>query len=84
MGHWPSHYMSKKELSNELNNWFKSADTSNKNFWNKDPVARIIKENLINWGHFKQICGGNPKKGYRKMQEHFARQNGYQGDFSED
>lgn len=34
-------------------------------------------------GHFKQKCGGNPSKGYRKMQEFYARQNGYEGEFEQ-
>ena len=73
--------MKKKELSKELNKWFKSSNNLKKDFWTRDPVAQIIKNNLLYWGNFKTLGGGDPKKAYRKMQFKLAQNNGFDGDF---
>lgn len=70
-------------LNNELIKWFNTIDKSDKNFWNRNNIAKTIKENLIKWGHFKQIVGGNPSKGYKKMKITLARRDGYDGPFEE-
>ncbi len=72
--------MTQKQLSIELNNWFKS-NKPDKNFWNANPVALIIKENLIKMGNFKGRKRGNPKRAYKKMLFKLAQNNGYEGEF---
>lgn len=73
--------MTKKELSIELENWFKSANKSYKNFWTTDPVAVVIKGNLLRMNNFKNVPGGDPRKAIRKAAYNRAVENGYDGLF---
>jgi hypothetical protein len=74
--------MNEKELANEINNWFNSKyNDFNPNFWNRNPVARAIKSNLVNNKHWKGLRRGNPAKGGRKKKFNQFRNNGYEGEF---
>ena len=43
-----------KELADKLKNWFQNQDSKGINFWNQNPVAQVIKINLIKWGNFRK------------------------------
>lgn len=45
--------MNEKELAKLLNEWFSNNSYQNKNFWCRNPVAKVIKSNLKNWKHWK-------------------------------
>lgn len=65
--------MTQKQLSIHLNNWFNLVKT-NQNFWSANPVATVIKENLIKLGNFKNKKRGNPAKGRRIMLENKSQE----------
>lgn len=60
--------MKEKELAAELNNWFKQIKIK-QNFWNRNPVAQVIKENLSKIGNFKNLPRGNPRKAHETMRQ---------------
>jgi hypothetical protein len=68
--------MNQKQLAAEIEKWFKTRNLSEKNFWNNNPVARIMKEKLCALGYWKNLPRGNPKKAFRLMKEKIARKNG--------
>jgi len=37
------------------------------NFWNRDPIGKLIKEFCEHRGNFKAAPRGNPKKGFQNM-----------------
>jgi hypothetical protein len=74
--------MNENELAIEINNWFNTKyDDSNRNFWNRNPVANVIKSNLKRKEHWKYATRGNPAKGGRKKKYNQARRDGYEGEF---
>lgn len=50
--------MNKKALAAELEKWFKSNNSKYKNFWTTDPVASVIKKNLMKTNNFKKQSKG--------------------------
>jgi hypothetical protein len=45
--------MNEKELMESLNQWFDTADRYDKNFWNRNKIAKVIKNRLKEWKHWK-------------------------------
>lgn len=74
--------INEKELSARLDEWFKQVN-KDKNFWNRNPIAKIIKKNLILLGNFKNKPGGNPHKAKKKREYNIAVLNGYEGKFED-
>ena len=68
--------MTDKELSLELDKFLK-AKCMQKNFWQTE-TGKVIFQHINARGNFKKAASGNPAKGYRKMKEYFARQNGWE------
>lgn len=58
--------MDEETLSKELNNWFKTTNTNKIHFWNRNPVGKVLKDNLIKIEHWKNARRGNPAKGWRE------------------
>jgi hypothetical protein len=46
--------MKNKKLADDLNRWFQIQNHKGINFWNQNPVAIIIKNNLSKWGNFRK------------------------------
>ena len=46
--------MKNKELEQGLIKWFNEHKTRNKDFWNRNPIAKTIKSNLNKWDNFKK------------------------------
>jgi hypothetical protein len=74
--------MNQQNLNKELINWFNTVNKS-KNFWNANPIAKTIKENLSDWGNFKSNSRGDPREGKRKSDWVKAKKNGYEGDYED-
>lgn len=57
--------MKDKDLEAELEVWFNNCDHFKARFWHKNKIARMIKQNLKEWGHFKEKPRGKSveKKG---------------------
>ncbi len=73
-----------KELAKQLNIWFNTCERANKDFWNRNCIAKVLKFNLKSWGYFKTntgSCAGR-RKAKRKMDWIVAKDNGYEGGFS--
>ena len=66
--------MNKNNLAAELRKYLKK-HWDDPNFWSREDIGKQIKEFCENRGNFKRPRGGNPKKGYQKMLEHFDRIN---------
>lgn len=62
--------MTNNELEIGLKQWFDDNKNS-RNIW-CGPVGKLIKNNLILLGNWRNSPRGNPKKAYQKMQEILA------------
>lgn len=51
-------------LAEQMDLFFKDGALYDKNFWARNPVAKIIKSNLKRIGKWKYKRRGNPKAGY--------------------
>jgi hypothetical protein len=45
--------MNEKELANLIQTWFNQNFNRNTNFWNRNPVGKVLKKNLKTWRHWK-------------------------------
>ena len=57
----------KKQLVEFLKTWFEISNLHKTHLWNRDPVAKLIKTNLIAAGKWKRRARGDARKGYLKM-----------------
>lgn len=73
--------MNEKELSIELNNWFKSNSIYDTHVWCRNPVGIILKKQLKSLGNWKNKERGNPSKGGRKRKYLKEVKEGYEGEF---
>ena len=56
--------INKKELAKYLKVWFDEVDLLNKNIWERDPVANLLKRELKLAGRWRFRPRGDAKKGY--------------------
>jgi hypothetical protein len=55
------------KLAEYLKQWFNQNNISKDHFWERNPVAVIIKNNLKSSGKWRNRARGNPRKGYKVM-----------------
>lgn len=57
------------QLLKDLNTWFDYHNLAKSSFWERNKVAKLIKDNMRQIGKWKYRARGNPRKGYLKMKE---------------
>lgn len=68
-----------QQLSNLLDNWFKTV-RNDSDFWQRNEIGRKIKKSLDDFGHWKLKPRGNPRKGKEMMDYSDAvNKHGYSG-----
>jgi hypothetical protein len=55
-----------KDFAIELNNYL-NKHINDANFWNRNPIGKVIKEFCEGRGNFKNAPRSNPRKGYSNM-----------------
>lgn len=58
-----------KVLAEQIELFFKDADVNKLHFWERDIVAKSIKDNIKKIGKWKYRKRGNPKAGYIASQK---------------
>jgi hypothetical protein len=69
--------ITEKQLVNELEKFFKE-NSSNRNIWCQTELGKYLKNKINSLGYWKNAARGNPRKGFDKMRETIARQNGWE------
>ncbi len=52
-----------------FNIWFETTDFEKRNIWNTDDIAKLIKDKLKSIRAFKARPRGDPRKGFKVMNE---------------
>lgn len=65
-----------KQLLELLNEFFTTTDFNNPRVWKRNEIARQLKQNITELGHWKELPRGNPKEGYKYGEHIKAYKNG--------
>jgi hypothetical protein len=61
--------LNENKLAADLQKWFDDNNLITIHFWERNPVANVIKKQLKQIGKWKYRARGNPRKGYESLQK---------------